>query len=139
MMAASALAPRRLEAVGRDDAESRLVPCAPAVAAAPAAGAAPSLSSLLSVLTFNVLADGLAQNGAFSRAPAACLAWPARLPLLAAELARSSADLLCLQEVNRLDELLAALPVHYSRRGAAAWLPKARLPSPPSPSLVRVC
>lgn len=73
----------------------------------------------LRVCTFNLLADGLAQNGGFIRCPADALSWETRKPLLLAELARCHADVVCLQEVNRLAELMDSLPGY-----TAAFLPK---------------
>ena len=66
----------------------------------------------VSVLSWNTLADGLAQNGSFSRAPPESLAWSHRLPLLLEELYRSSADIVALQEVNRYEAFADALGAH---------------------------
>lgn len=74
------------------------------VAPPPAAAGPP-----LRVLTWNVLADGLAQHGAFARCPRAALEWESRAAAVLAELQAAAADILLLQEVNRYDELAAAL------------------------------
>lgn len=62
-------------------------------------------ASYLRVLSWNTLADGLAQLGRFSRCPERALAWPRRLQLLLREIGRSGADIACLQEVNRPGDL----------------------------------
>ena len=59
----------------------------------------------LRVLSWNTLADGLAQLGRFSRCPEGALAWPARRRLVLREIERSRADIACLQEVNRPGDL----------------------------------
>ncbi|GIL66810.1 hypothetical protein Vafri_20325 [Volvox africanus] len=61
------------------------------------------------VLQWNVLADGLAQNGDFCRAPPACLEWGYRRPLLLQEILEANADIICLQELNHFDELSQVL------------------------------
>lgn len=67
--------------------------------AAPLSGA-----SQLSVLTFNVLADGLAQDGGFIRAPQEALQWDHRKALLLAEITAADADIVCLQECNHFED-----------------------------------
>jgi len=62
-----------------------------------------------SVLSWNTLADGLAQNGSFSRCPASALAFSHRLPLLLEEIYRHDADIVILQEVNRHEAFDSAL------------------------------
>jgi nocturnin len=57
------------------------------------------------ILTWNVLADGLAQNGDFVKAPQQLLEWSYRMPLIVEELHESQADIICLQEVNRYEDL----------------------------------
>jgi endonuclease/exonuclease/phosphatase family metal-dependent hydrolase len=74
----------------------------------------PSASTELRVLTWNVLADGLAQHGGWTHLPspdAPALAWRERFPRLMAEVAASGADVVCLQECNRFSD---------------AWLPAMR-------------
>ncbi|KAG2495540.1 hypothetical protein HYH03_006483 [Edaphochlamys debaryana] len=61
------------------------------------------------VLQWNVLADGLAQNGDFCMVPPSCLEWEYRKPLLLQELLEADADIICLQELNHFDELRQAL------------------------------
>jgi len=72
------------------------------------AGGAPR-EERVRVLTWNCLADGLAQEGDFVRCPPAALEWPARLPLILEEIRGADADVVCMQEVNHFDDLLAAL------------------------------
>ena len=62
-------------------------------------------TSFLRVLSWNTLADGLAQLGRFSRCPSTALRWPLRRELVLREIGRSGADVACLQEVNRPEEL----------------------------------
>ncbi|GHP06481.1 CCR4 carbon catabolite repression 4-like [Pycnococcus provasolii] len=69
----------------------------------------PSPSSLLvdpaplRILTWNILADGLAQDGGFDGvAPDSdTLTWTHRLPLICAEIANAGADVICFQEASR--------------------------------------
>jgi endonuclease/exonuclease/phosphatase family metal-dependent hydrolase len=75
-----------------------------------AGGGAPSPASL-TFLTWNTLADGC-NNFAF--AVESDVAWSARLPLILHELAAVSPDVIALQEVNRYDDLAAALAAEYS-------------------------
>jgi nocturnin len=63
----------------------------------------------LTVLSWNVLADGLAQHGRFTRCPPAALEWAARRGPVLEEILAAGADVVCLQEVNKYDELSAAL------------------------------
>ena len=65
----------------------------------------PPRPPLLRVLSWNTLADGLAQLGRFSRCPEGALAWPRRRRLVLREIERSGADIACLQEVNRPGDL----------------------------------
>jgi mRNA deadenylase 3'-5' endonuclease subunit Ccr4 len=61
----------------------------------------------LRVLTWNVLADGLAQHGGWTHLPspdAPALAWQQRFPRLLAEVAAARADIVCLQECNRFED-----------------------------------
>jgi mRNA deadenylase 3'-5' endonuclease subunit Ccr4 len=79
----------------------------------------------VSVLSWNTLADGLAQNGNFSRAPKEALDWAHRLPLLLSELYRHDADIVALQEVNRYEAFADALGAHgyagaFSRKAFSA-------------------
>lgn len=54
----------------------------------------------LKILQWNILADGLAQFGEFTRVADQHLTWEARAPLILAELQQADADVVCLQEVN---------------------------------------
>lgn len=58
------------------------------------------LDHQFSILQWNVLADGLAQFGEFTRADAQHLQWEQRAPLILQELSLADADIICLQEVN---------------------------------------
>lgn len=81
----------------------------------------------LCVLSWNLLADGLAESGGFSRAPAGSLVWASRFPRIVEALtegdgAGRGADLIALQEVDRFHDLEARLrPLGY----AGLWVPKA--------------
>ncbi|KAK9828585.1 hypothetical protein WJX72_000894 [[Myrmecia] bisecta] len=55
-------------------------------------------------MQWNVLADGLAQNGNFIKVPKEVLLWGNRSPLLLAEILASQADIVCLQEVNHYED-----------------------------------
>lgn len=55
------------------------------------------------VMQWNMLADGLAENGDFARCPASALEWGNRAPLVLSEIERAEADIVCMQEVNRLE------------------------------------
>lgn len=57
---------------------------------------------LLRVMTWNVLADGLAQHGNFAhvKEPASALSWETRAPGILATIDSASADVVCLQECN---------------------------------------
>jgi mRNA deadenylase 3'-5' endonuclease subunit Ccr4 len=79
-------------------------------APAPPPGAPPPRR--LRVMSYNVLAEAYAREHAgdlYTSVPRAALAWPARLRLLAAEVAHFAPDVVCLQEVDRWDDLAAAL------------------------------
>ncbi|EIE22477.1 DNase I-like protein [Coccomyxa subellipsoidea C-169] len=58
----------------------------------------------MTVLQWNVLADGLAQFGDFERVPADVLSWESRSPQLLMEILESKSDLISLQEVNRYED-----------------------------------
>jgi mRNA deadenylase 3'-5' endonuclease subunit Ccr4 len=61
-------------------------------------------SHTLRILSFNVLADGLAQSGNFSFAEAAWLSWEHRFPLLLSEIKGADADVVCLAEANHVED-----------------------------------
>jgi len=89
-------------------------PLTPLAAADADGGAAEGPASpSLSILTWNVLADGLAQHGAFVRCPPPALEWAPRRAAILAELTgeagEGAADVIALQEVNRCDDLAAPL------------------------------
>ena len=83
----------------------------------------------LRILSWNTLADGLAQLGRFSRCPEGALAWPSRRRLVLREIERSRADIACLQEVNRPGDLES--PLREAGYDGAFWAkpvsPAARL------------
>ncbi|ORX37437.1 Endonuclease/exonuclease/phosphatase [Kockovaella imperatae] len=63
------------------------------------------------IVTWNVLAQTLVRRELFPGSD--CLKWGERKPMLLAELERhSSADIICLQECDRLKEFLPAMPDH---------------------------
>ncbi len=64
-----------------------------------------------SVLQWNILADGLAQYGEFTKADEQELLWETRAPLILAELQQADADVICMQEVNHFGVLLLFLCV----------------------------
>ncbi len=64
-------------------------------------------STSLSVFTFNMLADSLAQ---FPSVDPQYLHWTYRKPLIVNILKRSCADVICLQECDKFEELLENLP-----------------------------
>mmetsp|Transcript_6348 Transcript_6348/g.21837 ORF Transcript_6348/g.21837 Transcript_6348/m.21837 type:complete len:367 (+) Transcript_6348:35-1135(+) len=64
-----------------------------------AATAAPSVAKTVTVLQWNVLADGLAQTDKFPVDPGH-LEWEHRAPLILKELSSSGADIMCMQELN---------------------------------------
>lgn len=68
----------------------------------------------LKVLTFNILADGLAQNGEFDIENTKWLTWEYRKPLIVKYLRESEADILCLQEVTHYSELRDELSEYYN-------------------------
>eukprot|EP00897_Mesotaenium_endlicherianum_P004583 jgi/Mesen1/4152/ME000219S03283 len=60
----------------------------------------------VSVLQWNVLADGLAQCGGFAKVPQELLEWEARAPVILSTILMSMPDIVCLQEVNHYDDYL---------------------------------
>jgi len=61
----------------------------------------------LRVMQWNVLADGLAQTGGFCRCPPEKLEWAHRGPRILREILDAQADVVCLQEVNFYERVLA--------------------------------
>ena len=66
----------------------------------PVGGAPPPSTSTLTLLSWNVLADGLAQSGRWAHCPPHLVEWDARGPGLLAEIDAAAPDVLCLQEAN---------------------------------------
>tara|TARA_A100001035_G_scaffold33787_1_gene22621 strand:- start:817 stop:1869 length:1053 start_codon:yes stop_codon:yes gene_type:complete len=64
------------------------------------------------VMQFNVLADGLAQTGGFTKCSSSSLEWEARMPLIEQEIRKVNPDVLCLQEVNMPQDFARFLPGH---------------------------
>ena len=116
------LLPRRLERLKVDGEDA-------GEAGEAGSDAQPPPPPLLRVLSWNTLADGLAQLGRFSRCPRAALSWPARRRLVVREIERSGADVACLQEVNRPGDLEP--PLREAGYDGAFWAkpvsPAARL------------
>lgn len=73
----------------------------------------------LRVLTWNVLADGLAQEGNFAKCAQEVLEWDVRGPEVVRLLLQAEADVLCLQEVNTFAPRgdLVGLETELSRAG----------------------
>eukprot|EP01023_Acetabularia_acetabulum_P066510 TRINITY_DN8994_c0_g1_i3.p1 TRINITY_DN8994_c0_g1~~TRINITY_DN8994_c0_g1_i3.p1 ORF type:complete len:307 (-),score=40.56 TRINITY_DN8994_c0_g1_i3:418-1338(-) len=66
-----------------------------------------NMGQKIRVLQWNVLADGLAQNGDFVKInQPELLSWDKRKNLVIQELKRFDPDLICLQEVNHFDDFL---------------------------------
>ena len=86
----SALLPRRVEWTRKRSAPDEAAPCA------------------ISLLQFNVLADGLSGRsptlGDFTRPPAAVMDWAYRGPLLVEEMLRHEADVITAQEVDHFSD-----------------------------------
>ena len=79
-------------------------------------------SSTFSIATWNCLADGLTRD--FTHAPPDLLAWPSRAPQILDELTSLDADVLCLQEINRVESLAPLNLTH-----ALLFAPKLRSPA----------
>ncbi|CAL5221334.1 g3509 [Coccomyxa viridis] len=86
-----------------------------------------SQCSTLTVLQWNVLADGLAQNGDFQRVSQQVLSWESRSPQILQEIVESQADLICLQEVNRYEDFFKPSLERLGYRGI--FWPKACSPA----------
>lgn len=71
----------------------------------------------LSVMTWNVLAQSLIRRELFPKSDA--LKFGTRGPMLSTEIMTYDADILCLQEADRLDELLPAVSSRYTHIYAA--------------------
>ncbi|MEZ6186223.1 MAG: endonuclease/exonuclease/phosphatase family protein [Planctomycetota bacterium] len=88
----------------------------------------PEGSAGFSLLTWNVLADALAESGGFVRAPQGSLAWEARRDallglVLAGEGSGRPPDVVCLQEVDRFAD--AFEPALRAAGYASLFVPKA--------------
>lgn len=103
------------------------------------AGAPPPLR----VLSWNILADGLAQHGDFVNAPPEVLAWEYRLPRIVREIAEARPDIVALQEANHYGAGAArcggrtrsvAVAKGAKARRAATADARRGCPTPPPPS-----
>lgn len=95
-------------------------------APAPPSSSSSSSPHPLTLLSWNVLADGLAQSGRWAHCPPEALEWGARQPGLLAEIDASGADVLCLQECNHWDWWKGQLD---ARGYAGAFWPKPGSPA----------
>ena len=64
----------------------------------------------MKVLSWNLLADGLAQTGGFSNVEAKSLDWVVRGPTIVQLIKHHNPDVICLAECNRFDYLLQQFP-----------------------------
>ena len=64
----------------------------------------PKRCDVLRILSFNVLADGLAQTGNFTYPAPSVLTWKIRFPLLMTEIRQVSPDIICLAECNHYED-----------------------------------
>ncbi|MCA8921980.1 MAG: endonuclease/exonuclease/phosphatase family protein [Planctomycetes bacterium] len=88
----------------------------------------PAGANDFSLLSWNVLADGLAERGGFVRAPQEALSWESRRgsileQVLSAEHTGVGPDLVCLQEVDRFGD--AFEPTLHARGYSGAYVAKA--------------
>ena len=67
---------------------------------------------MLRILTWNILCDKLAYNS-FDRVPDQYIDWEYREPLIISFVLSSQADVICLQEVDKFDELMKHLHQLY--------------------------
>ena len=101
---------------------------------APPSASSSAYTTPLTLLSWNVLADGLAQSGRWAHCPPDDLEWAARQPGLLAEVDAAGADIVCLQEANHWESWWAGA---LADRGyeAAFWVkpgsPAARAGAPP--------
>ena len=61
----------------------------------------------IKVMTWNILADKLADS--FDRVPKEYLTWEHRFPLMVEHIQTQAPHIVCLQEVDRFDDIMAAL------------------------------
>ena len=98
------------------------------------AGSCSPYSHDLTLLSWNVLADGLAQTDRWAHCPPAALEWPARRTRLLCEVDAARPDIVCLQECNHYTDFWAP---EMAARGfdGAFWAkpgsPAARAGAPP--------
>ena len=79
-----------------------------------------SPSTPLRLASWNVLADGLAQTGAFASCPAEALTWEHRAPQILAMVDTLKPDILCMPETSHVDELAA----HWHGQLEHVFVPK---------------
>ncbi len=71
----------------------------------------PRNPNLLRVMTWNVLCDALSDS--FDRVPKDLLSWQYRAPLITQHIAFLEADIICLQEVDKFNDIMQGLPSFY--------------------------
>ena len=69
----------------------------------------------LRVMQWNILCNALAFNS-FDRVPEDLCMWPYREPLIVQHILDQGADIVCLEEVDKFDELMAKLSHKYAGR-----------------------
>ena len=72
-----------------------------------AIGGSRKVSNMFTVMSWNILADGLAQTGGFVVDPS-ILTWEYRWPRILHEIQSVSPDVLCMMEANRFDDISIA-------------------------------
>jgi mRNA deadenylase 3'-5' endonuclease subunit Ccr4 len=72
----------------------------------------PEFSDLI-VMQWNILADGLAQDGSFDNVDSKHLTWEYRLPLIVNEIRSYNPDIFCLEELNRIEDLSMEFHDYY--------------------------
>ncbi|KAJ7560794.1 hypothetical protein O6H91_04G146300 [Diphasiastrum complanatum] len=75
------------------------------------------MSSVLRMLQWNTLADGLAQHGDFAKVDSNILEWASRAPVLLEEIRKTEAHVICLQEVNHFDDFFIPHLEEYGYAG----------------------
>ena len=81
-------------------------------------------SKVTTVMQYNILADGLAQNGQFCYATPDILEWDYRNALINDEIRLVDPDILCVEECNRPESLSMLLSDH-----AIIWVAKLNSPA----------
>lgn len=69
--------------------------------------------SYIDLVSWNVLADGLAQSGKFGHIRPDHLEWAHRFRHIQRELRSMEIDVMCLQEVTHMEDFMAAFPEHH--------------------------